>query len=135
MTRADYIRKLKAAGTRDMDHEELADRVKGAGFERPSRQAIESALAKSGERGRPTERAKCPTCGQRVSGPIDMQAPFDYAQGKCAEGEYVWVHGGDHKARKVLAPTDAHVMRPVANTSQAPRTKRAPRTTKSRKAK
>lgn len=112
MTRAEYIRHIYHPS---MIPTTIADLCVLEGYERPSRQAIESALAKSGTRGRPTERAKCPTCGQRVSGPIDLRAPHDYAQGRCAEGEYVWVHGGNHDAAT------------VADVSQTPKTKRTKR--------
>ena len=46
MTRADFIRNIVAEVVGVMTHDRIVKRCKGAGFEAPTRQAIESALAK-----------------------------------------------------------------------------------------
>lgn len=68
-TRAEYIRQL-ASGEANADLtpvpvEEIPHICELAGFERPSRQAITSALEKTGARGRP-QLPRCPSCGQPV---------------------------------------------------------------------
>jgi hypothetical protein len=62
-SRAEFIRSLR--GETPPTTVDIEAACWKAGYPTPSRQAIESALTHTGERGRPTERVKCPTCGQR----------------------------------------------------------------------
>lgn len=136
MTRADFIREFVAANPH-ADTFAVQYATEDAGFQVPSRQAIESALAKSATRGRPTERAKCPLCGTRVD--VDEctadererfellcdargYRPIDIVRaGLRVVGDF---ESGDERAREWARPT-------VATVSQTPKrqsTKRTPRT-------
>lgn len=117
MTRADAIREI-AAEYPEATLDSVANCVENRGFDRPSRQAIESALAKSGTRGRPSSRDKCPTCGQRVDDLSDA--------GICKV--YTDAFTGAPFRVKVREGT-------VATMSQKPRTKRTRRTPKAPRSK
>lgn len=141
MTRADFIREVRNDGC--LVDDEIAEQCVRAGFLRPSRQAIESALAKSGTRGRPSSRDKCPTCGQRVDSREKIRhspgcvAELDPPHGRCSCGaDLSNPHPAylDTMAKHGLSLEDLKA-RAVATMSQKPRTKRTRRTPKAPRSK
>jgi hypothetical protein len=95
MTRADYIRSIHTPGD---DSTTIANFCEREGFERPSRQAIESALAKSGTRGRPSSRAVCPACGQRTD---EVSRLEDVAKSKTGAATVVSPKARSKRKRKI----------------------------------